>query len=181
MKRINNDQVLDTVYDIASAAGMRIDEFLETLEERFGAETPLPEGIPEEIAEELYAAREAKKEERRKNRLAKSSEEASAEIKRFRELFPEVSADDIPDEVWDDVASGATLAHAFALYSVENELLNKRAADVNERNSKKSAAASSEGSTEPIFTKEQVEKMNGKDVKNNYKGILRAMKSWRFN
>lgn len=181
MKRINNEQILDTVYDLADAAGMRIDEFLETLEERFGEETPLPDGIPEEIADELYAARASKKEERRKKRVAKSSEEAAEEIKRFREVFPEVAAESIPDEVWEDVAAGATLAHAYALYSVENELLNRHASGINMRNSQKSAAASSDGSTEPVFTREQVEKMDGKDIKNNYKGILRAMKSWRFN
>lgn len=181
MKRINNEQILDTVYDLADSAGMRIDEFLEMVEERFGKETPLPEGIPEEIADEIYEARESKKAERRKNRMAKSGEEAAEEIKRFRELFPDVTAENIPDEVWEDVAAGATLAHAYALYSVENELLNKRAAGVNERNSQKSAAASSDGSTEPFFTREQVEKMDSKDIKNNYKGILRAMKSWRFN
>ena len=91
-----------------------------------------------------------------------------AEIKRFRELFPDVSADTIPDEVWDDVQSGATLSHAYALYLASTNALARYADDVNKRNSSVGAYASSEGSTEPVFTKEQVEKMSNKDIKNNY-------------
>jgi hypothetical protein len=36
------------------------------------------------------------------------------------------------------------------------------------------------GNTEPSFTKEQVERMSGGDVRKNYKSILKAMKSWKF-
>lgn len=181
MKKINNEQILDTVYDLADAAGMRIDAFLEKIEETFGESMPSLEGIPEDIAQELLTARESKKAMRKQSRQQKSEDEASAEIKRFRELFPDVSADDIPEEVWEDVANGSTLSHAYALYTVSQDSLKRYADNVNSRNSVKGAAASSDGSTEPIFTKEQVEKMSGKDVKNNYKGILNAMKNWRYN
>lgn len=181
MKRITNEQILDTIYDLADTAGMKIDAFIEKIEEAFGDPMPSLEGVPEEIAQELLAARESKKETRKQSRKQKSDAEASAEIKRFRELFPDVNAEDIPEEVWDDVASGSTLSHAYALYTVSQDSLKRYADNVNSRNSHKGAAASSDGSTEPVFTKEQVEKMSGKDVKSNYKGILKAMKSWRYN
>lgn len=180
MKRINNEQILDTIYDLADSAGLRIDEFLERVEEEFGEQLPSLDGLPEEIANELSAARESKKEMRKQSRQKKSEEDANAEIKRFREIFPEVAAEDIPDSVWEDVSNGASLAHAYALYLVSEDELRRHAEDVNDRNSKRGAAANSDGSTEPVFTKEQVEKMSGKDVKNNYKGILKAMKNWKI-
>ena len=181
MKRINNEQILDIIYDLADGAGLRIDEFLERVEEEFGEQPISTDGLPTEIVNELAEARETKKQQRRNARLQKSNEEMGAEIKRFRELFPDVSADTIPDEVWDDVQSGATLSHAYALYLASTNALARYADDVNKRNSSVGAYASSEGSTEPVFTKEQVEKMSNKDIKNNYKGILRAMKNWKYN
>lgn len=180
MKRINNEQILDTIYDLADAAGMRIDEFIAKLEEDFGEKLPDLENIPEEIANELIEAREAKKKARKEGRIKKSETEAAEEIARFREIFPDVKPEDIPESVWDDVSEGASLLHAYALYTVTQDSLKRHANDVNERNSKRGAAADSQGSTEPVFTKEQVEKMSGKDIKSNYKGILNAMKNWRF-
>lgn len=181
MKTINNEQILDIIYDLADGAGMRIDAFLEKVEEVFGEPMPDLNGIPEDIAQELYAARESKKETRRQNRARKGQEEMAAEIKKFRALFPDAVPDEIPDEVWEDVANGASLCHAYALYRTQQDSLNRYAQGINSRNSDISAAAGSDGATEPVFTKEQVEKMSGKDVKSNYKNILRAMKNWRFN
>lgn len=181
MKRINNEQILDRIYDLADAAGLRIDVFLEKVEEQFGEKLPNLEGLPPEIADELASARESKKEARKQSRIKKSEEETSAEIRRFRELFPDVIPDEIPESVWEDVANGATLSHAYALYLAVEDGLAKYAKDVNSRNSQRGARAASNGSTEPVFTKEQVERMSGSDVKNNYKGILKAMKNWRFN
>lgn len=180
MKRINNEQILDTIYDLADGAGMRIDEFIAKLEEDFGERLPDLENIPEEIANELIEAREAKKKARKEGRIKKSETEAAEEIARFREIFPDVKPEDIPESVWEDVSEGASLLHAYALYTVTQDSLTRHANDVNERNSKRGAAADSQGSTEPVFTKEQVEKMSGKDIKSNYKGILNAMKNWRF-
>lgn len=181
MKRINNEQILDRIYDLADVRGMRIDDFMAQLEEDYGEKLPSLDGLPEEIAEELNASREIKKEQRRQNRLQKSEAEASEEIKKFREIFPDVSAEDIPDSVWEEVANGASLPHAYALYKVSEDSLNRYAEDINDRNSRRGAKAASDGATEPVFTKELVEKMSGKDVKSNYKGILKAMKNWKFN
>ena len=65
MKRINNEEILDKIYDLADAQGLRIDEFMVRLEEDFGEALPSLDGIPEEIASELIDARESKKELRR--------------------------------------------------------------------------------------------------------------------
>ena len=181
MKRINNEQILDRIYDLADEAGMRIDDFMARLEADYGERLPDLEGIPQEIADELLSAREIKKEQKKQDRIKQGEADAEAEIKRFREIFPDAKAEDIPDEVWDAVAQGESLAGAYALFLIAEEKLNEYASDVNDRNSRSSAKAVSDGATEPVFTKELVAKMSNKDVKSNYKGILKAMKNWKFN
>lgn len=181
MKRINNELILDTVYDLADSLGLRVDEFLNRVEEEFGEQPLNTDSLPEEIVNELNYARESKKQQRKDARMQKDKEEINAEIKRFRELFPDVPADSIPDSVWEDVQNGATLTHAYALYLAETEAVSRYADKVNERNGKAGAKVSGDGATEPAFTKEQVERMSGRDVKSNYKNILNAMKNWKFN
>ncbi len=180
MKRINNEEILDRIYDLADASGMRIDQFIGKIEEEYGEQLPSLEGLPQDIAQELSTARSDKKELRRQDRIKKAEAEAAEDIKKFREFFPDVTAEDIPDSVWDEVSNGISLSHAYALYLINEERLNRRADDVNGRNAAIGASARSDGSVEPVFTKELVEKMSGKDIKNNYKGILNAMKNWRF-
>ncbi len=181
MKTINNEQILDTIYDLADMAGLRIDEFLLKVEEEFGEQPTSLEGLPESIVAELTNARELKKEARRQDRIKQSEDETANQVKLFREFFPEASPEDIPESVWEEVAAGVPLAHAYALYIITQDSMDRYAQDVNKRNFQKSAPAESDGSTEPIFTKEEVEKMSGRDIKNNYKNILKAMKGWRFN
>ncbi|MBP5156138.1 MAG: hypothetical protein J6252_06125 [Clostridia bacterium] len=180
MKKINNEQILDMIYDLADAAGMRIGEFMEKLGEEYGVKA-LPDDLPEEIAAELAEARELKKRERDSARKAESDAAAAEEIKRFRELFPNVGADSIPEEVWEDVAAGADLPHAYAFYIIKGEGEKTYADAVNRRNSEKGAAARGDGTAEPVYTKDEVEKMSGGEVRKNYKNIVRAMKNWRFN
>ena len=180
MRKINNEAILDAIYDLADANGMRIDRFLELIEEEFGEQPIDTEGLPEEVITELQNARITAKEHKKQLRLQKNGELMAEDIARFRESFPDVTADDIPDSVWDEVANGVSLSHAYALHEAISSRLNARAEGVNERNGSVSAMAVQNGATEPTFTKEQVEKMSGKDVRSNYKSILKAMRSWRF-
>lgn len=180
MKKINNEQILDRIYDLADAKGMKINDFMSMLEEDYGEKMPDTEGLPQEIADELNKARENKKAMRKQARMQKSEQEAAEDIKKFRELFPDVTAEDIPEEIWEAVANGESLVNAYALYKITEENLNRHAEDVNGRNALMGAKAASDGSTEPVFTKEAVEKMSDRDVKKNYKGILKSMKNWKI-
>ncbi len=181
MKRISNDEILDRIYDLADSVGLRINDFMTKLEEDYGEKMPSLDGLPEDVAEELLSARETKKEQRKQERQKKSEADAEEDIRKFREIFPDVSAEEIPDEVWQEVSKGASLSGAYAIYKITRENFDKYASDVNERNARMGAKAVSDGSTEPVFTKELVEKMSDKDVRSNYKGILKAMKNWKFN
>ena len=159
MQRINNETILDTVYDLADAAGLRIDEFMRRVEETFGSKEASLDGLPEEVAQELIAARESKKQLARDRREKERESANSAEIRSFREIFPDVSADDIPEEVWDDVANGATLSHAYALYAARQSRLDDYAAGVNRRNGETSAAVG-----DPAAEQEIKDELEGKTV-----------------
>lgn len=180
-KTITNDEILDAIYDIADARGIRIDEFIQQLQEDY-AELPVKyaEGdLPEEVLAELESAKAMRREMRDNKR--KSDEEAALreDIAAFRELFPEVRPEEIPEEVWEEVAGGMDLKHAYALHVLTGKQSGGHAEAVNRETSERSAAAVSDGSTEPSFTPDQVEKMSAKDVAKNYQGVLRSFRNWR--
>lgn len=182
-KTITNDEILDAIYDIADARGMRIDEFVAQLQEDY-AELPLKYAagdLPEDVLAELESAKVLRREMRDSKR--KSDEEAKLreDIAAFRELFPEVKPEEIPEEVWAEVADGMDLRHAYALHTFTGKQSGGRAEEINRENASRAegAAAAGDGSTEPSFTPEQVEKMSPKDVAKNYQNVLRSLKSWR--
>lgn len=177
---ITNDQVLDAVYDLADVCGMRIDEFVSHLQKEYGDPEFETEGLPEDVVAELQNAKELRRESRDSKRRQEKDSALQKEIEAFRAKFPEVKAEDIPDEVWEDVAGGTDLCHAYALYIAEERANGDRAAAVNEDTALRSASAHGEGSTEPSFSREQVEKMSPKEVAKNYKSILRSVNKWKF-
>lgn len=180
-KTITNDEILDAVYDIADARGIRIDEFIQQLQEDY-AELPVKyaeDGLPEDVLAELENAKEMRKEMRDTRRKSDEDAKLREDIAAFRELFPEVKAEEIPEEVWAEVAEGMDLRHAYALYMLTGQKSGGHAEEVNREAASRSAAAASDGSTEPSFTPEQVEKMSAKDVAKNYKSVLQSFKNWR--
>lgn len=180
MKTVNNEQVLDVVYDLASAMGLRIGEFLERLQADYGDPAIDTAGLPEEVVAELENAKALRKESREAKRKQEMADKQNKEISAFRAQFPDLPAAEIPEEVWEEVASGMDLLHAYAFYLMTNGKKGTRAEDVNKGNLARSAPALGEGSTEPSFTREEVERMSQKDVKKNYKNILRSMGKWKL-
>ena len=80
------------------------------------------EGIPaEESAEETVSPQQLMEED----------------IDLFRTLFPEVKGEDIPQEVWDRVEQGESLAASYALFAVKKYREEERIGRINEENQKK--------------------------------------------
>lgn len=177
---INNEQVLDVIYDLASANGMRIDQFVETLKEAYGDPAIDTTDLPEDVIAELEQAKLLRKENRETKKKEQAAAKRKEDIDAFRKQFPEVKAQEIPESVWEEVAGGMDLLHAYAYYMLTKESDGGHAQQVNLDNSQRSAAATGDGSTEPSFTREEVEKMSRGDVKKNYKNILRSMSKWKF-
>lgn len=177
---ISNDRILDTVYDLADVCGLRIDEFVARLQEEYGDPEFQTEGLPEEIVAELQNARTLRKESRDAKRKSEQESKLHEEIAAFRAQFPDVSAESIPESVWEEVAAGMDLNHAYAYYMVTQQAGGEHAEEVNRSTASRSAAAFSDGATEPSFTREEVERMSDRDVAKNYKNIVRSMGRWKF-
>ena len=178
MTKITNDTILDTIYDLADANGVRIDVFIDKIVEEFGDRAYPTEGLPEEIVNELTDLREQKRLQRASDRMKREQESANEEIKRFRALFPEVAAEEIPDTVWAEVEGGIPLSYAYA-YHLANEKKEANLADIVNARNNVSAAITGDFATEPEFTREIVERMSDREVKRNFKNILKAMNSWK--
>ena len=64
MKTINNEAILDLIYDLADENGLRIGEFIERIEEEFGEQPIDTSGLPDRVIAELEAAKGYKNEQR---------------------------------------------------------------------------------------------------------------------
>ncbi|MBO7161508.1 MAG: hypothetical protein J6W15_01725 [Clostridia bacterium] len=124
----------------------------------------------EELLEAIKAERHTKKQ----------SDAVNKDVEKFKKLFPDVLPADIPDEVWDEVASGTSLSAAYALYLCKTQNNDAKAHYVNEENQRRSAPAGKEADTEQTFTPEQVEDMSDENVKKNFKHIIRSIKNWKL-
>lgn len=101
------------------------------------------------------------------------------DIELFRTLFPEVSGEEIPQEVWDRVEQGESLAASYALYAVKKHREEERVSRVNEENGKKAPPPIEGGGTEAeYFSPEAVKKMSRKEIRKNYDKILSSMEKW---
>ncbi|HAN21971.1 MAG: hypothetical protein A2Y15_05655 [Clostridiales bacterium GWF2_36_10] len=180
-KTLSNDQILDAIYDLADESGMKIDDFILKLQadaEASGGKSR--EGLPEEIISELEEARMLKKENRNSKKESQKSENIKKEIERFKTTFPDAMPQDIPDSVWEEVAGGVSLVHAYALYLITESRDSEYASKVNDENSLRATSKTGDGETEPVYTKEQVEVMSPKEVSKNYKHILKSISKWKL-
>lgn len=110
--------------------------------------------------------------------MKKHSEQMLAEINEFTELFPEERIDSLPEEVWEQVKKGSSLAASFALYEKKRIASEERARGINQRNATLSAGIAGVNTPCEYFTQEQVRAMSRAEVKQNYSKIRESMKKW---
>lgn len=141
-------------------------------------EEEIHENIEGSALESLEAELEASRQEiQRLSSIIRSRDEADREAAVFAELFPDVGKDDIPDSVREDAQKqGLPLIAAYALYARRMEL-SGIAADRAGRSAAERSAGSVSGSsgTEDFFTLEQIRAMTPKEVRKNYKTILKSI------
>lgn len=109
--------------------------------------------------------------------LAARGERERAERQEFFHIFPNVDPDNLPDGALKLHEDGLPLSAAYALYDRirENELSAARAASV------KNAASLQEkinGGGEAFFSADEVRGMSAREVRSNFKSIMRSMKHW---
>ncbi len=129
-----------------------------------------------EVSEEMLPAEALFSEESEAQSPGDKMEE---DIELFRQLFPEVKGEDIPQEVWDRVEQGESLAASYALFAVKKYREEERFKSINEANGKKAPPPiDGTGSEEDYFSPEAVKNMSRSEIRKNYNKILSSMEKW---
>lgn len=136
-------------------------------------EEPLPsiEELNEKIASLTKELEAYKSAEAERSHIAKQLDE-------FSELFPEIAVRSIPNEVWDSVKEGNSLAAAYSVYERRITEAARRIELINEKNAKQAAGAAGRNVTSEFFSADDVRKMSPSEVRANYAKIRRSMEKW---
>jgi hypothetical protein len=109
---------------------------------------------------------------------AQRQEAVAKQINEFSELFPDISVKSIPDEVWENVKQGNSLAAAYSVYERRITEAARRIEQINAQNAKKSAGAVGKDLNQEFFSADDVRKMSPNEVRANYAKIRRSMEKW---
>lgn len=137
--------------------------------------------IPEEELLKLITAQEeeALRAEEEEEKIS-PKEKMEADVTLFHSLFPQVKSEDIPQEVWDSVEAGESLAAAYSLFVVKKYREEERIRKVNEENDKKAAPrVHSDPEEGEYFSPEVVKGMTREEIRKNYNKILTSMEKWK--
>ena len=129
--------------------------------------------------EELNQTIASLKNELEAYKSAAAQQEAIAkQITDFSELFPDITVRSIPDEVWDDVKNGNSLAAAYSVYERRITEAARRIERINAKNAERSAGVAGKNMTQEFFSADDVRKMSPREVRANYAKIRRSMEKW---
>lgn len=116
-----------------------------------------------------------------KTLLARKQEEAEKIAKQlgdFYSLFPDTPVDTLPDEVWEDVKRGNSLAAAYAIYHRKLTIRAEEIKRINQKNAALSSGKAGTDASKEFYTPDEVRAMSKEEVKENYSKIIRSMKKW---
>ena len=122
----------------------------------------------ESLTQELEAYKSAKKQQ----------EKIAEQLNEFYELFPNIALKAIPDEVWESVKGGNTLAASYAVYEKRISEAARRIEEINKRNASLAAGVAGKNSSDEFFSLEEVKKMSPSEVRSNFAKIRNSMKVW---
>ena len=107
-----------------------------------------------------------------------AAERISAELGELAQLFPDVKPDAIPEDVWEDVRNGTSLAAAYALYERRVFMKNRHANEINQKNARLSTGKAGSSAAKEYFSPAEVKAMSPSEVRANYSKIIESMKKW---
>ena len=129
--------------------------------------------------EDLNKTIDALKAELQAYKAAAAQQEAIAkQINEFSELFPNITIKSIPDEVWETVKQGNSLAAAYSIYEKRITEAARRIELINQKNAEKAAGIAGKNLTQEFFSIDDVRKMSPSEVRANYAKIRRSMEKW---
>lgn len=101
------------------------------------------------------------------------------DIRTLRTLFPALTPEEIPEEVWQKVSEGESLAAAYALHFLKQLKEKERIEKHNLENEKKALPRlKSDRASEEYYSPETVRAMSPAEVRRHYAAILKSMDSW---
>ena len=111
---------------------------------------------------------------------AKAHQEKIAEqLNEFSELFPSIAIKAIPDEVWESVKLGNTLAASYAIYEKRITEAARRIEEINKKNAALAAGIAGKNSSDEFFSADEVRKMSPSEVRANFAKIRKSMETWK--
>jgi len=113
--------------------------------------------------------------------LKQNSQRLISELNEFTSIFPQRDVNTLPDEVWNTVKNGSSLAAAYALYEKKREIAMRHAEEINAQNSRLSAGQAGVNTSSEYFTVDEVNRMSHAEVRANYEKIRESMKKWNYN
>lgn len=128
----------------------------------------------EQLRSELKRLRE---ELHQRDIRAHQEERITREYAEFLELYPETPISSLPQEIWQEVEKGTSLAAAYALAERKRSISVGRATESNTSNRARSAGAVR--NAESIeFSPSEVRAMSSTEVRANLPKIMRSMQKW---
>ncbi len=99
------------------------------------------------------------------------------QLAEFADVFPDADVRALPEDVWESVRSGNSLAASYALYTQKLRNRDLRLRSVNDRNAMVSSGRVT-GNAPEHFTPDEVRAMSQSEVRANFSKIKESMKKW---
>lgn len=136
-----------------------------------------PEAQTSELEQLRSELKELREELAARNARMEQDARVEHEYAEFCELFPNLSIRELPDEVWQDVKNGTSLAAAYALAEKKRAVALGRASSSNVHNRARSAGAVRNAQNDE-FSPSEVRAMTSAEVRANLPKIMRSMQKW---
>ena len=108
---------------------------------------------------------------------AHQEERINREYTEFCDLYPEIPISSLPQEIWQDVKEGTSLAAAYALAERKKAISLGRATQSNATNRARSAGSVNNAESNE-FSPAEVRAMSSQEVRANLPKIMRSMQKW---
>ena len=169
-------EIADEIYTVNESSADIIQESGTSVETENFDDTEQDSGITTEELNQTIATLKAELEA---YKAAAAQQEAIAkQLNEFAELFPEISVRSIPDEVWEDVKKGNSLAAAYSIYERRITEAARRIELINQKNAQNAAGVAGKNMPQEFFSADDVRKMSPSEVRANYAKIRRSMEKW---
>lgn len=133
---------------------------------------------PEELISLRKRVEELSAQLREREEMDAANARMKEELEEFYEYFPSVDPKSIPDEVWERVKRGASLAATYSLFERKREREAQRSISHNERMRRMSAGALEAADSGGYYSPDEVRRMTPAQVRKNYDDIVESMRHW---